>query len=115
MANLEGRRYALMSLPDQKPVRVFGGVRNDIDWISEGIGIPEPEDSRRDETAAHRPLSSIIEDPVGVAFGIPVFGYFAVVDPILSLVGDAVTLPYVVKVIRKAQSDRSTADVQPDL
>ena len=107
VANLDGKRYPLLSGSGHKPVRVYGGVRNDIDWISDGIGFPESKQPRQ-ETATKRHPVSFTEDPVGIAFGIPVFGYFAVVDPVLSFLGDTVTLPIVLKAIRNPQSDRTT-------
>jgi len=104
MANLEGKRYAFISAPGQKPVRLYGGVRNDFDWVSEGFGIPESERHTANNSDIRR-AASIIEDPVGVAVGVPVLGYFAVVDPVLSFVGDTITLPHVIRVMRDAAGD----------
>jgi len=32
MANLDGRRYALISLPNVREPQVYGGVQNDFRW-----------------------------------------------------------------------------------
>ena len=105
MANMNGSRYAFtyISPGGQKPVRVFGGVRNDIDWVSEGIGFPESKKTRSKSDAKRKP-ASLMEDPIGVICGVPMFGYFATVDPALSLVGDTVTLPRVLKTIREQET-----------
>lgn len=41
MANLDGRRYALMDLSDQVRPRIFGGVANDIRWAPTIILLPD--------------------------------------------------------------------------
>ena len=77
MANLQGMEYMFISLPGENPVRVYGGVRKDIEFIAHNVRNPP------------------IDDPIEVVVcGIPVVG-FAIVDPVLSFVGDTITLPYV--------------------
>lgn len=106
MANLNGQRYAFISRGGQKPVRVFGGVRNDLDWISEGVGLPESQNQPTGANAK-RKVASVTEDPLGLAFGVPIFGYFATVDPALSFVGDVITLPDVLAKIREESSQKT--------
>lgn len=77
MANLQGMEYMFLSLPGEKPVRVYGGVRKDIEFIAYNVRNPTTD------------------GPIEFVFcGIPVIG-FAMVDPVLSFVGDTITLPYV--------------------
>lgn len=114
MANLNGQRYAFISRGGQKPVRVFGGVRNDIDWISEGVGFPESKNTFS-KIDAKRRRASLVENPLGVICGVPIFGYFATVDPALSLVGDTLTLPRVLKTIREQEvQDKGIVDGPPE-
>lgn len=95
LANLQGKRHAFLSVGGQKPVRLYGGVRNDIDWVSKMVSNPD-------------------------GFVVPVVGYFALIDPALSFVGDTVTLPVAIAVNSMHESPKeSSADVenttQPDL
>jgi len=109
LANLEGKRFAFISPPGEKPVRLYGGVRNDFEWVTEGVGIPESQDRCGDDSDSRSP-ALIMEDPIGVVCGIPVLGYFAVIDPVLSFVGDTVTLPHVVRLMRESARE-SNVDV----
>ena len=104
LANLEGKEYPLFSAGGQ-PTRVYGGIRKNIGWVANAVGLPE---STQTHTDPKRNLASFAEDPVGVACGIPVFGYFLIVDPALSLIGDTVTLPLV---LRQAHHDRRDESV----
>jgi hypothetical protein len=133
LANLEGKRYAFLSLPNQKPVRVYGGVRNDFDWVAEGVGFPESRHTRQDDSVRRQPQpplenresddqqprwhnrhpASPLENPIGVALGLPMFGYFAIVDPMLSFVGDTVTLPHVLKKISTAEAVQGSNKASP--
>lgn len=113
MANLNGQKYAFISRGGQKPVRIFGGVRNDIDWIAEGVGFPESE-RQVDEVEGRPRIANLTENPIGLVFGLPIFGYFAVIDPALSFAGDVVTLPQVLEKIREQGDSWATpvADVE---
>ena len=91
MQNLEGKEHVFLSSPGQKPVRIYGGVRNDLEWLAEGI--------RTDSD------SSITYDPIEYVYGIPIIGYLGVIDPVLSLVADTATLPFVLKSISDANEE----------
>ncbi|MCA9068096.1 MAG: hypothetical protein KDA84_04200 [Planctomycetaceae bacterium] len=85
LANVQGMEGMLISAPGVEPVRVYGGVRKDFELIAEVVGSPETDDDTENNW----------DNPIEVAVGIPLIGYFAVVDPVLSFVGDTITLPYV--------------------
>ncbi|MEZ6033305.1 MAG: hypothetical protein R3C17_09445 [Planctomycetaceae bacterium] len=113
MANLEGKRLAFISAPGQIPVRVYGGVRNDFRWVRDGVGFPDSD--LHDNKDGKRHPATIVENPMGVVFGIPMFGYFAIVDPVLSFVGDTLTLPRVLSVIHtNSQCEEVAAHPQTD-
>ncbi|HET6574993.1 MAG TPA: hypothetical protein VFG68_15410 [Fimbriiglobus sp.] len=85
LANMDGRSFALMGPPD-RPTRVFGGVANDIRWVGEQAErVVEPD------------------DPWCIPISFASAGYFGLVDLPLSLVGDIVTLPKVVRGTSKPQ------------
>ncbi len=65
MANLEGQQYPFLSPPGFKPVRVYGGVRNDFDWVSAGFNDSETDGEPQDNS--DRLSTQILEDPIGVA------------------------------------------------
>src|SRR5688572_4456626 len=79
MANMSGKSVAMMG-PQDSEVRAFGGVANDIRWVG--------EQGRRVVTP---------DDPWDALFGPALAVYFGLVDLPLSLVGDIVTLPSVVR------------------
>ncbi|TWU12160.1 hypothetical protein CA54_09780 [Symmachiella macrocystis] len=108
MANLEGQQYAFLSPPGFKPVRVYGGVRNDFDWVYAGFNDSETDGDAQDNS--DRLSTQILEDPISVAGGMTALGYFAVVDPVLSFVADTITLPYVIGVLQES-ADESSVDV----
>ena len=79
MANLEGKRRALIDIPDKernKPT-VFGGVGLDADWI----GLT---------------FENVYEEPVRIIFVVPMT-LFCVADMPFSFVGDLVTIPRVLE------------------
>jgi len=108
MANLEGQQHAFISPPGQKPVRVYGGVRNDFDWVSAGFDNSESDGDAQNNS--DRLSTQLLEDPIGVAGGMTALGYFAVVDPVLSFAADTITLPYVIGVMHESAGE-SSADV----
>jgi hypothetical protein len=112
LANLQGRQYALISKQGERPVRVYGGVRNDFEWASAGIGFPSADDAKH-RSASKSPLR-LIEGSAVVAVGLPVLGYFAVVDPILSFVGDTLTLPRVIEAIRESDGQSASEELEAE-
>ena len=94
LSNLQGKSgCGPMFVDGVEPVRPYGGIRNNIKWVKEGVGLPESEQSWHDSTIP-RQVAAVRENPLGMAMGLPVFGYLSVVDPVLSIVGDTISLPY---------------------
>ena len=116
MANLDqAPRPFISSGCVDRPVRIFGGVRNDIEWVKNGIGFPESIGTYQSSATSQRHKSkrthaSFGDDPAGVVSGMPIFGYFAFIDPVLSFIGDTLTLPQVLKAIHDAEGDQCIAE-----
>lgn len=91
LANIGHSEYLFLHSGD-KPVRVYGGVRNDFDYVAKMVKSPinNDGDSNTDVESQKAP---IVTEP---SAAIPV-AYFAVIDPVLSFVGDTVTLPRVLR------------------
>ena len=89
LANVAHSKYLLFHTCGE-PIRVYGGVRNDFEYVSEMVKTPVNEDGDRnmDDDSGKAP---ILNYPIAV---IPV-AYFLVVDPVLSFVADTLTLPRV--------------------
>lgn len=85
MANLEGRRLPLISMPGQERPKVFGGVQKDFDW------------------------ATTVRDPITV---MPLNLLF-VADLPISLVADIVTMPEVRREQIKWDDTRSADIVKP--
>ena len=103
LSNLQGKSgCGPMFVGGVEPIRPYGGVRNNIKWIEQGVGLPESGLSWNDSDIP-RQVAPIHEDPVGIAMGLPIFGYLSVVDPVLSVVGDTFSLPYTLREYRKHQ------------
>jgi uncharacterized protein YceK len=85
MANLDGREYALISLPGQVKPRPFGGVARDAEWM---LGLRGRDTGATDASRATPGVPSVRDTLALIA----IEGFF-VVDLPFSLVGDIVTLP----------------------
>lgn len=88
-ANLAHSKYMFLHTCGE-PIRVYGGVRNDFEYVAEMVQSPVNKDGDSN-TDAESQKAPIVAYPDAV---IPV-AYFALIDPVLSFVGDTLTLPRV--------------------
>ena len=79
IANMQGKSVALIG-PLDRETRAFGGVANDARWVGEQAGRVAAPD-----------------DPWSIPINLALAGYFGLIDLPLSLVGDIVTLPKVIR------------------
>lgn len=93
LQNLRGARYVFISGSGERPVRVYGGVRNDLEWAAEALGA-NISASGSDEPSGGM-WKSLGREPLGVASCLPLLCFLGVVDPVFSFVGDTLTLPFV--------------------
>jgi hypothetical protein len=113
LSNLQGKSgCGPMVIGGVEPIRPYGGIRNSVKWIKGRIGFQESKQSRKDKTVPPK-IAPVHENPLSYVIGVPIFGYHLVVDPILSTIGDTISLPYALTEYRK-YTLRSSESVQSD-
>ena len=105
MMNLEGREYVFMAPSNQKPVRIYGGVRNCFDFVESAV-----KKIAKRQTPAGSDIVSLSTELPGLLLYSPAMLYLFVVDPVISLGADTVTAPYV---LHKNRLDGSAAGATP--
>ena len=97
IANIAHSKYLVLHSCGE-PIRVYGGVRNDVEYVVEMVKSPinNDGDSITDAESQKAPIVTYPSAAIPVA-------YFAVIDPVLSFVGDTLTLP---RVLREQRAER---------
>jgi hypothetical protein len=92
MSNMSGNNSPLIGHHDRE-TRPFGGVANDVRWVGEQVGWAVNTD-----------------EPQYALFNLAAAGYFGLIDPPLSFIGDVITLP---KILRGYRAELCPAPTLP--